>query len=331
MTTYPDMLLHLGGVPVQDITQGKVLFVRPYKGSDGYRGNTPSKSVATLTKAKSLATADQNDIVYFMAESNTAAYTTDYYTATLDWSKDGVHLKGVNAGQALSLRSRVALKSTATSAASPLFKLSANGCRIEGMSFFAGVDWTGTAALSGCMLVSGDRNHIKGCHIAGIGHADQDFAGSYSLSVTGSENVFEDCVIGLDTIGRNVGGTKCLADVTFPGGGTGARNVFKRCTFLSWARDTGAGFVNVAATGIDRFALFEDCTFINPIGISPASTMDEAFHIAASTSPAGSIIVRNCTLFGATQWEATAGATGRLYVDGPVPTGAGTGRALVSA
>jgi len=64
--------------------------------------------------------------------------------------------------------------------------------------FFAGVADTNP---TGCMQVTGDRNRVSNCHLAGIGHANNDIAGAYSLYLNGVESMLIDgCIIGLNTI-----------------------------------------------------------------------------------------------------------------------------------
>ena len=117
-------------------TQGNQWFVAPHSGSDtNNSGTTPGSAFKTLGQALSMATANQNDTIYMLAQSNTAAQTTDYQTATLNWNKDGVHLIGVNDNPLLGQRSRVAFDA-AYATASNLFTLSANGCLIAGVEFY---------------------------------------------------------------------------------------------------------------------------------------------------------------------------------------------------
>ena len=182
---------------VNAMTQGKIWHVKPYSGRDSRDGKTANTAVKTLAKALSKATANQNDIVLLYAESNSAASTTDYQSSTLDWNKDMVHLVGVNAGSPLGLRSRVAFAS-AYNTASNLFTLSADSCFISNIEFFAGVAGT---SPTGCMQVTGDRNYLKNCVIAGIGADTNDIADAYSLYLNGVEHMLiEDCEIGLQTI-----------------------------------------------------------------------------------------------------------------------------------
>jgi hypothetical protein len=292
ITTFPDLLYQSGGVPVGGrFTNGKSYFVKPYDGSDSHNGRSPTKALKTLLQAKTKATADKNDVVYLISESNTAASTTDYQSAALDWSKDGVALIGINAGSRVAQRSRIAQLSTATNV-DDLFTVSANNCLVSDIEVYHGVN---DATSTGAALVSGSRNRFVNCTFAGIGHATQDTAGNYSLKVTGSENIFEDCTIGLDTISR----ATATYEMYFNGGAT--RNIFRKCRIVSYAGAAAFTFITSPASGVDRSNLFEDCVFINmPTTVASGTTMNQAMAITGGGSPDGLFIFRNCSFTGVT-------------------------------
>jgi hypothetical protein len=287
MTTFSDMLFQLGGVPVGGpMTQGKAIFVKPYSGSDSADGLSPSAAVKTLTKALALATANQNDVVYMFAEGNTAALTTDYLSTALDWNKDFVHLIGVNAGPWLGQRSRVAFVSTYDTAA-PLFTVSANHCFIANIEFYEGV--AGTAPL-GCVKVTGMRNRFFNCQISGVGHASNDLTAAYSLYVSGNENHFQHCYIGLDTIVR----ATCTAEIRLVGTAAAkvTRTIFEDCIINSWSSLTT--FKALATTYIDRFVILKNCMIIAAIGIGGAVITGAI----ANTTPNGAVLLQNTGVFG---------------------------------
>jgi hypothetical protein len=321
MTTFGDNLYHMGGVPVGGmLTNGKSFFVNPYYGTGA--GKKINQAMKTLSGAHTLSTASKNDVVYLVAGSNTAAYTTDYQSYTLTWSKDMTHLIGINAGGAIAQRSRIAWLSTASSTSDiPLVTWSADGCLCENIHFFSGLD---DANMIGALSVTGDRNVFRNCHIAGIGHATNDAAGAYSLSLSGDENLFENCVIGLDTIAR---GTAANSEILLTGGG--ARNIFRNCYIITYAEANTHQFLIKESAGVDRFCLFDNCMFINAIQ-SGATQMTEAFDITAGGSPNGLILLKDCGLLGATDWEA-ATVSGEVYSFSQTSTGNVTGLAVAVA
>lgn len=296
------------------LSQGKSIFVNPYYG-DG-NGKRPDKALTTLASALAKAEANKNDVIHLLSASNTAAYTTDYQSATLDWSYDLTHLIGVGAGNIFSPRSRVSLISTYVTA-SNLFTLSANGCKIANINFFAGVADTHP---TGCMNVTGNRNHLFRCHIAGIGNDLNDIAGAYSLRLAGAENLFEECVIGLDTIDR---GSAANSEIYIAAGGL--RNVFKNCIIISRLQhSTNSPQVRIAGGAMGNpgpIAVFDNCLFINTSTNYGYPQTYVIVHTAAPT--AGVTILKNCSGIGATNWGVAGNhlilhnsATNSGYTDG---------------
>lgn len=312
------------GMGILPSTQGKTIHCKPYSGSDSNGGATPDEAVKTLSKALSIATANQNDIVYLYAESNTAASTTDYQSATLDWNKDGVHLIGVGAAPVIGQRARIAFASTYNSAYN-LFTLSANNCLLYGLEIFEGVAGT---SPTGCMKVTGYRNVIRRCQISGMGGAAgaNDIASAYSLTISaGQENVFEDCYIGLDTVtlGAQINAQVYLSSAA-------ARNIFKGCLFTTYTNHaTNNQFLRIGASGIDRFVEFRDCFFLNPAGaaLAGSTALTQAFTINAA--PGGAVLLTGTTSgFGFTDWNSAD--TGNVIVANAAPTAGTSGLALAA-
>lgn len=271
---------------VNPVTQGRRYFVKPYSGSDTNDGLSPATAFKTLAKAQLAATANQNDIVYLLAESNTASLTTDYQASNLAWAKDGVHLIGVNNGSMLGQRSRVAPLSTATAFAD-LFTLSANNCLIANVEFFQGQMGTNPSAASTCVKVTGDRNMIVNCQISGIGHSDLDDAGSNSLTLSGSENLFKHCYIGLDTIIRATSVTEVVISA-------GARNIFEDCQFETYTSGSTFKMVSINSA-CDRFIKFLNCDFHAVQNITSAVAPTGALGI---TTMNGEVIMKNPYVYG---------------------------------
>jgi len=180
----PFYIPSIGGMATP--SQGVVWHVKPDTGSDGNDGLTPDTALRTLVRAHQLAFANRNDIVRLYSESNTAADTTDYQTATLTWSKDLLHLEGVCSGSMVSQRARVA--NATSSVLSPLITWSADGCLVSGIQFFHGVaDATALVDFN----LTGSRNRFENVHFAGVGDATQSAAGACSLKLDAcTENVF---------------------------------------------------------------------------------------------------------------------------------------------
>ncbi len=301
MTTFADMVFQLGGTPVAGpyiLQTGRAIFVRPHTGNDGNTGLTPDNAIATLVQAKALATANHGDVVYLIAESNTAANTTDYQSVTLDWSKDGVHLIGINDASIIGQRSRIAQLSTVKNIAT-LFKVSANNCLIANIEVFQGVT-SSTATLPVAVEVTGQRNKFVNCQFSGNGDlgGSMDVAGARSLLLTGAaENLFQRCYIGLDTVTRATQAAEVEAKTS------ATRNFFEDCYFSTMAGAAGFLFLKANATSaaIDRFLLFKNCIFMNAVN-STATTMTVAVAVHASLG--GTVLIFGSGVCGASAWAA---------------------------
>lgn len=291
----------------------KSFFVDPVNGSDGNRGDTMDRPLQTLSKAHTLAVAGRNDVVYLIGNGQTSGTARE--SANLAWSKDQTHLIGLCAPTAIAARARIA--TTASVNFTPLITLSAAGCIWANIHAFHGYN---TAETQICMNLTGLRNYFYNCHFAGMGHATAgDQAGSASLAmVAASENTFEKCTIGLDTIARST--TNAEIDLS----SAATRNVFRDCLILSFADNAGHLFVKAdSAADIDRFVMFDNCTFINATN-STATAMTAAINAHASAG--GHVIIKDCGLIGATDWTAADSTVVRLL--GAAPTDDGTGIAV---
>jgi len=275
VTNFPNGIASFGAtLPISTVgpTQGNTWFVKPNTGANGNSGKTPAQAFKTLAQALAAATANQNDVVYLMGESNTASATTDYQSSTLDWSKDLVHLIGVGAPSAYSNRARIAQLSTATGLTS-LLKVSADGCLISNISIFHGVaDATSLQALQ----VTGTRNVFTNMHIAGIGDATMLADGACSLFLNGcSETRISHCTIGLDTIARD--GTAGTAEIIFDGGAS--KTQFEDCLIQGFIDNVGYEHVLVEdSTGAGGLTLFKNCLF-HSWSANAATPQDQIFSI----------------------------------------------------
>jgi hypothetical protein len=278
-------------------SSGKAFFVDPARGSDGNRGTSWDRPLATVTKALSLCTDKAGDVVYLLNDGNTSGTSRD--TATIDWSKDNTHLVGLCAPSMISQRARISPPTSATAIVTPQMTVSADGCVFANVAFFEGTSEDSVA--SECIRVTGSRNYFYNVAMMNMGDATNGHAGDEATSCHlkingGGENLFENCYIGLDTAARSVAN----ANVELIGATT--RNIFKNCVFPAYADNADALFVKIDGSGdIDRFVMFDGCIFTNATS-SAATTMTGAMDVHASAG--GHVIVKDCMLIGATDWEA---------------------------
>lgn len=281
------------------VTQGNIWWVRPVNGSDSNDGKTSATAFKTCAAALAAATANQNDIVLLCGEGNALASATDFQATTLNWNKDMVHLMGVNDGCMIGQRARIDA-ATALPAFANLFVLSANACMIRDIEFFQGPGSTTLSAAQTAVTISGVRNRFVNCQISGIGDATQDYAGSNSLTITGDENIFQHCYIGLDTVIRSTATTEVVIS------GTPARLIFEDCQFNSYTSLTTFKAVQIG-TSVDRFVKFKNCEFSASVHLPSVGVPTGAIGI---TTMNGQVMLINPAIFG----YALASTGGNAYV-----------------
>ena len=321
MSTFKDKLYELGGSPVGGgtlLSQGDSYFVDPKNGSDSNTGKGITKAVKSLAIGYDKLTANQNDVLYYVAGD-----VSDHITTTLTWSKSYTHLVGVAAPTNMAQRARIF--NTAAKLPTPMINITGTGCSFRNMYFFHGVD-----DASGLIdvQVTGGRNYFENIHFAGIGHATQDAAGACCLKLNDAEeNLFVGCTIGLDTqTTRTTNSSELLVD------GSSRRNTFKDCLFLSYISAAAHPMVRINdATAMDRFMLFKNCLFLSQ-STDQDTDMTEAFdYVAGATYVTSNIILQNCALAGIGVWSSTTANGGtKLWVDMQTVTASAVGGRMTS-
>ena len=276
----------------------KTFFVDPANGSDSYDGLSPDRAMDTVSAAYALAVDKRGDVIYLLNDGNTSGTARE--TATITWAKDNTHLVGLCAPSMISQRSRISPPTSQTTIVTPQLTVSGDGCFFANIAFFEGTSEDSVA--SECIRVTGSRNVFYNVAMMNMGDATNGHSGDETTSCHlkisgGGENLFVECYIGLDTAARS----DSNANVEFLSATT--RNIFRRCVFPAMADNAGVLFIKADGSGdIDRFALFDNCIFHNAIN-STATTMTAAMNVHASAG--GTIIVKDCMLIGATDWNAS--------------------------
>jgi len=319
--------LQVGGVPTQGMggapfLTGNWYFVDAVSGADGNPG-TADLPMASITAAYNRCVEGKNDVVAIVSRPTTVGATlgTQRLSTSLTWAKSATHLIGVGAPTMIGQRARISTATGATANLAPLMTVSAQGCIFSNFSIFQGV---GEAATDEKLIdITGQRNYFHNVNFQGIGSAaGAARAGSYNIYLNGgSENTFDGCTIGVDTVTR----TAANASVKFRSAAT--RNVFKNCLFPLMSTGGTALFVDANAVGsVDRFAWFKDCTFLNG-GINSSGAVVAAVA-AFNAAQGGTLLFDNCSAVGCTDWTATDTAT--VKITGAVPNGDTSGMAASS-
>jgi hypothetical protein len=317
----------IGGLPFT----GNYYFVDPVIGADGNEG-TPEQPLKTLYGALAKCTAGNNDVVVLvgngsstgsarlstaLAQSINSAATT----GTLNWNKDATHLIGVAAPTSVAQRARIApptgTYTAATFNSDAFINVTASGCYFANLSVFCGFS-TGSASMV-AWTDSGSRNAYSNVNIYGM--ADAASAGGANARTLklngGGEHTFINCTLGGDTVARSA------ANATVELAGGTARNSFIDCVFpFQCSAGTPLGLKVGAASGMDRYALFKGCTFVNNIG-STSTSMTALATLAASAG--GQVVIKNSMMVGVGEFGSDASSLAQIYVDMPAPSASAGG------
>ncbi len=317
----------IGGLPFT----GNYYFVDPVNGADGNEGSV-ELPLKTLYGALAKCTAGNNDVVILVgngassgsARLSTALAQTIDSTATagtLNWNKDATHLIGVCAPTGVAQRARIApptgTYTAATFNSDAFINVTASGCYFANISVFCGFS-TGSASMI-AWTDSGARNAYSNVNIYGM--ADAASAGGANARTLklngGGEHSFVNCTLGGDTVARGA------ANATVELAGGTARNTFVDCVFpFQCSAGTPIGLKVGAASGMDRYALFKGCSFINNVG-STSTTMTALATLASSAG--GQVVIQNSAMIGVGEFGSDAASLGQIYVDMAAPSASAGG------
>ena len=323
------VLGNIGGIPFS----GNYYFVDPVNGADGNEGSA-DYPLATLYAAINRAVSGNNDVIVLMsngAASGTArlslalaqAIDSTATSGTLNWNKNATHLIGMTAPTRIGQRARIApptgVYTAATFGANTFINVTGAGCFFANIDIFVGFS-TGSASMIG-VIEAGGRNAYQNVNIQGLGDAaSAGGSAARTLKITSQENTFTDCVLGLDTVARSAAN----ATVEFASGT--ARNSFIGCTFpFQTSAATPLGIIASGASSIDRFQLFQQCTFINNVQ-STSTTMNGLATLPASAG--GLLLIKDSTMVGITEFGTDATTRGQIYIDGASVVAATSGIAV---
>lgn len=298
---------------------GNVIWLNPASSNTLTPDGSQSKPYTTLADAYNNARSGKNDVIMLVGDGTTSA--TARVNSSFTWSKNALHLVGVCSPVMISQRARIA-PTGSTTAFTPFFTISGNGCVFQNIQWFHGFD-TGTTAQINIVL-NGSRNYFANCHIAGMGDAASAAdAGSRSLKIgsAGSgENLFDSCTIGLDTV------TRSAANATLEFTAATTRNTFRWCHFpFITSSATVLGIIGTGSGCMDRSQIFDNCVFDNAVQ-STSTTMSGLATLAASAG--GLLLFKQSVLVGITEYGTDATSRGQEYIDGLTGAAATSGIAV---
>jgi len=286
---------------------GTDFWLDPTNGNDSNNGFSRKRAFKTFAVAYAALTDGKNDRLFYIAGEESISLATG-----ITWAKSYTHFIGVCSPVGVGNRARF----FAGAALATLVTISGSGCVFSNLSFFNG--YADVAAL-GAVKVTGGRNYFENVRIAGMGSTTQDVANAYSLELNAAEeNVFKNCVIGLDTIDR---GAATNSEIRFDTGSS--RNTFEDCFIYALINaNTHVLALVVDAAGVDRYTRFKNCEFMSLSG-NNAIPMLSAFTLPTSMTTAYITLDNRCTAVDIADWEVNN--RGKVYTASPDAGTAGTG------
>lgn len=294
--------LVLQGIPRGPLSN--VYVVDPVNGDDDNVGTNFKQPLLTVAAAFAKCTADQHDAVVMVSGD-----TADALTSAINWNKDYTHLIGLSSDLP-GLGQRCRITGSASADLTNLVTFAGNGCIVKNIQFYNGAD---ADADNTAVTITGDRCHFKNCFFVGMQHTTPAArAGSSSCSMSGaSENYFEDCTFGADTILRAAANSELVM-------ATSSKNTFRRCRFMSMSETATKHLVSIDRTGAG-INFFEDCLFYN-LSVNWAAPIDNAFTMIG-TNNTHYVDLSHCRLVGVDGWS---DVVDHIYLSDPAPN-AGAG------
>jgi hypothetical protein len=279
VTSFGIPLMGGGGIPAM---YGNVFFVDYRNGSDGNKGMSTNNAVKTLSKAYSLATSNNNDVILIDGDSEILE------DAMITWSKNRIHVVGLGGGFISGQRSRINLSATGiTSVSAATITVSGVGNSFSNLKVInTGTDATSVAAL----IDAGEANVYNNCSF--MKFSDLGVATVADVICRSDSTTYLDCEIGFDTLLQTVARPSLWIKAS---GGTRCKHLMmKRCHFTCASSESDKAFILVADTSSLAFSnTFIDCSFNAALVSSiSAATLDNAVDSAASLAEGNLLFIR---------------------------------------
>ena len=285
-----------GGVPS---TFGDVFFVDYRNGSDDNNGKSTKKAFKTLSKAYAKCTSNHNDLILIDGDSTVTE------TAMIDWSKNRIHVVGLNGVPSpLGYGNGAKVSLGVTTDATDIATLKVTGVR----NTFSNIKFQNSNTVDEglyCVAEGGEYTRYYNCEF--YKSTDLDEAGAAELLMNGDSSQFFNCTFGSGANAVTADGARpCVLLNSLTITDKVCRDgAFVDCLFWRKAGDTDNSFVHAGdADDVVRMLLFKNCTFINTT--LAAQTMTVGISAAAALTQ-GEIILQNCTAYNVTNFATQTG------------------------
>lgn len=281
---YPEDLAGMIGLP----SVGNIWYVDPGKSVSG-GGTSRADAVKTVAEAYALAVADNDDVVLITPSSSTGRTSE---AVAINWAKRRTHLIGSTAP--LSSDSRAGM-SFGSAVVSPCLTISNRSCIFKNLTISQFND------VNVLVKATSGYNLYENVHFAGMGNATtgDDTAGRCFVLSGSDENTFNNCYFGLDTVIR----TAANFSLEFEGSKNNSNNVFNSCIFTMIADADAPRHITVGDSGLNRFALFNNCMFIDNSDVTSGTLQGDVIDGGVAGDQGGVVILKDCGMVATTGWS----------------------------
>ena len=318
MSGTPDMLTHMGGVPVSLPGSGMAglfgshYFVNFTTGDNNkYSGEARNSPFKTLSAAYAAAATDKNDVIWVAGEG---AVEED---AMITWAKNKIHVIGCGGFGATDQSPRIIFSTTGISS------VSAANLKVTGWAnTFTNIrinSWGTDSSNIAALWDAGEASVYTNCQFNKF--EDLNVTSVADVEARGDSTTWRNCKFGFDTLLQTV----ARPTLRIKGTGGSARmknNYFEDCYFVCQSDDSDKVFILVHDTNSLAFSnVWKNCVFLAAVITSTgAATLSNSVD-SVSGLVEGNLLFVNPT-FNTTAF--CADVKDRVQIVGPATsTGAG--------
>ena len=295
----------VAGLPVtfgntQNGGAGKYYFVNPTTGSDGYKGTSMDRPLATTQAAYDKMVSNNHDTMVLSATSahNRSGDGDDELSVTINRA----HFVGLDAvGRYAGQRTRMTMgASTASGGAIAVVQNTGVGNTFQNIKF----DSSDTESTSLYTFADGgEYTAITNCEFVKSTDTDQTTSGIFLNN--GDSHYYQGCTFGAITMGVSVNRPCMKMNRETITGKVCRAGRIEKCTFLINTSSTDSAMIHgTGATDIERYLIIDDCIFINDV--LGSADPDEAIEFDAALTQ-GYVLVLGSAEVGCSAFSTTTG------------------------